>query len=367
MKKIVTIVGARPQFIKAAAFSRAWRADPARREVLVHTGQHYDENMSDIFFRELGIPAPDISLGIGSGDHGAQTGRMLEAIEAVLQRERPDALLVYGDTNSTLAGALAAAKLHIPVAHVEAGLRSFNREMPEEINRVLTDHVSDYLFVPTVTAAANLEREGLGGRSVHHVGDVMYDIALLAAPLAEKHSDVLDRLGLRPDGYVLATVHRAENTDEPRRLDAIVTALRDLSRAWPVVLPAHPRMRKVLAGSSLDLGGVTVVDPVGYLDMLTLTRNARAVATDSGGLQKEAYFHRVPCGTLRDETEWVELVECGWNHLLPPDSALGKGLRTLARQGREGLPAWEPLYGTGHAAEACVEILSWAGTEGPVR
>lgn len=359
MRPIVTIVGARPQFVKAAAFSRVWREETGGREILVHTGQHYDENMSDVFFRELRIPTPDITLGIGSGHHGDQTGRMLAAIEGVLLEHRPGAVLVYGDTNSTLAGALAAAKLHVPVAHVEAGLRSFNREMPEEVNRVLTDHVSDLLLVPTLAAAANLAREGLGGRGVHHVGDVMYDIALLAKPLAEEHSRYPDALGLAEGEYVLATVHRAENTDDPARLRAIFEAFVEVSRRCPVVLPVHPRTRKALAGSGLPLDGLRLLDPVGYLDMLQLTRSARLVVTDSGGLQKEAFFHRVPCVTLRNETEWVELVESGWNLLLPPDTPGGLASELLAQVDRDRsvLPDWTPLYGDGRAAQACAALL----------
>jgi UDP-GlcNAc3NAcA epimerase len=358
--KIVTVVGARPQFIKAAAVSRVLRSAPGVQEVLVHTGQHYDENMSEIFFRELEIPEPDYNLGIGSGSHGAQTGRMLEAIEEVLLREKPDWVLVYGDTNSTLAGALAAVKLHIPVAHVEAGLRSFNRRMPEEINRVLTDHAADLLFAPTEVAVRNLRREGIPAERIHLVGDVMYDVAQYYGQKAEQRSGILEQLGVEPRGYILATVHRAENTDDPRRLRAIVGSLLEISREVPVIFPVHPRTRKAIEGNGLwneSAGNLRMITPVGYLDMIMLEKHARLIATDSGGVQKEAFFYRVPCVTLREDTEWVELVELGWNRLVPPTSVgsvVASILDTLKspRRGTEGLP-----YGDGHAAEKIVEIL----------
>ena len=315
--KIVTIVGARPQFIKAAPVSRELRKQ--HTEVLVHTGQHYDENMSAVFFRELEIPEPDCNLGIGSGSHGQQTGAMLGGIEAVLIAEQPDWVLVYGDTNSTLAGALAAAKLHIKVAHVEAGLRSFNRRMPEEVNRVLTDHVSDMLFCPTQTAVKNLAREGLT-EGVHLVGDVMHEALLWAAERARTQSVILDRLVLMKKGFLLATVHRAENTDDPVRLRAIVEALVSLDD--PIVFPIHPRTRKALDRLEFPTlpSRVKVIEPVGYLDMVHLEQSARTIMTDSGGIQKEAYWLGVPCVTLRDETEWVETVESGWNVLVGADT-----------------------------------------------
>jgi len=330
--KIITVVGARPQFVKAAALSRLVRERYAGRiiEHIVHTGQHYDPNMSDIFFGELDIPKPTHHLGVGSGGHGAQTGRMLEKLEEVMLAERPDLVLVYGDTNSTLAGALAASKLHIPVAHVEAGLRSFNRCMPEEQNRVLTDHLSQYLFGPTTTAIANLQAEGLhegkqvktpSGRPlvVRNTGDIMFDAILHAQDRAARQSQILVQLGLTPKNYVLGTIHRAENTDDPGRLRAIFAGLGRLPIV--VVLALHPRTKK-----SLEKFGITpapsvrIIDPVGYLDMIQLERHAQAICTDSGGVQKEAYFLRVPCLTLRDETEWVETVADGWNHLCPPEA-----------------------------------------------
>jgi UDP-GlcNAc3NAcA epimerase len=357
--RIVTVVGARPQFIKAAAVSRAVAARTDVEELLVHTGQHYDENMSDIFFAELGIPRPAQHLGIGGGGHGQQTGRMLEAIEKVLLDLKPDWLLVYGDTNSTLAGALAAAKLHIRVAHVEAGLRSFNRRMPEELNRVLTDHAADLLFAPTTAAAAHLHAEGIPDTRVRLVGDVMYDAALIHGERSELQSRVLDDLGLKAGHYILATIHRAENTDDALRLRAIFEGLLSLAREMPVVLPLHPRTRGAVDRAGL-LGaveaGLRLVPPVGYLDMVRLERNARLIATDSGGVQKEAFFYRVPCVTLRDETEWVELVELGWNHLVAPTDApsVADGLRAglNAPAGIDAHP-----YGDGHSAEKILAAL----------
>jgi len=349
--KVVTVVGARPQFIKAAPVSRVLRR--VAHEVLIHTGQHYDRGMSAIFFEELDIPFPDVNLGVGSGPHGWQTGQMLIRIEEVLLAERPDRVLVYGDTNSTLAGALAAVKLHIPVAHVEAGLRSFNRQMPEEYNRVLTDHAADLLFCPTQTAVENLAREGIK-TGVHLVGDVMYDALLYNTALAQKRSNVLARLALTPGRYALATVHRPRNTDNPDRLQAILEALDEIGREFPVVLPAHPRTRKAMAGLGLRLGpGLRVVDPVGYLDMLVLERHACLILTDSGGVQKEAYFFGVPCLTLREETEWIETVEAGWNRLVGADRA------AIVRAAREFRPQGTPpsFFGDGHASERIVEIL----------
>lgn len=358
MPNVLSVVGARPQFVKAAAVSTVLRAAPGFSEVLVHTGQHYDDNMSDVFFRELSIPKADINLGIGSGTHGEQTGRMLAALEETIAARKPDWVLVYGDTNSTLAGALAAAKLRVQVAHVEAGLRSFNRAMPEEINRVVADHVADLLFAPTAAAVANLEREGLAGARVVRTGDVMYDAMQKYAQLAGERSRVLADLGLAPGRYLLATVHRAENTDDLARLRAIFEGLAAFSVRLPVVLPLHPRTRKRLAEAGFRApSGLRIVEPVGYLDMIQLERHARLVATDSGGVQKEAYFHRVPCVTLRGETEWVELVAAGWNQLLPPDTpqAVGQG---IAEALERTPPAWQPLYGDGRAAQAIVAALA---------
>jgi UDP-GlcNAc3NAcA epimerase len=322
--KVLTVVGARPQFIKAAMVSRELRKHENVSEILVHTGQHYDENMSDVFFEQLDIPIPDYSLGVGSDTQGAQTGRMLQAIEDVLIDENPYCVIVYGDTNSTLAGALAAVKLHIPVAHVEAGLRSFNRKMPEEINRIVTDHVSDVLFAPTETAVENLIREGFERNRVHLVGDVMYDAALFYAKRAEAKSTILRSLNLTSKAYILATVHRAENTDNINRLKCIFGALTRISEEMPVVLPLHPRTKTALQAAELletVAQSIQLVEPMGYLDMVLLEKNAALIATDSGGVQKEAFFHRVPCVTLRDETEWVELVNLGWNRVVAPTTA----------------------------------------------
>jgi UDP-GlcNAc3NAcA epimerase len=356
--KILSVVGARPQFVKAATVSRALRRARGMREVLVHTGQHYDRNLSGIFFRELDIPEPDVNLGIGSGGHGAQTGRMLEALERVIARERPACVMVYGDTNSTLAGALAAAKLRVPIAHVEAGLRSYNRAMPEELNRVVADHAADLLFAPTRAAVANLRREGIPAGRIVLTGDVMYDAALYYGGKAGRASRVLDELELRRDGYVLATVHRAENTDDRARLLALFEALRRLARDLPVVVPVHPRTRKALARAGWrGAGGLKLIEPVGYLDMVCLERSARLIATDSGGVQKEAYFYSVPCVTLRAETEWVELVAAGWNRLVPPTSAgrVHRALRAMVEGFRR--PPRPRLYGNGRAADAVVRHL----------
>ena len=355
--KILTIVGARPQFVKAAVVSRILRRTRGFREILVHTGQHYDDNMSGGFFKELDIPRPDYNLGVGSGGHGLQTGRMLGLIEEVLLKEKPDWVLVYGDTNSTLAGTLAAAKLHIPVAHVEAGLRSFNRRMPEEINRVMTDHASDLLFAPTVTAVANLTREGISGKSVALVGDVMFDAAKFYAARSAQTSRILKRLRRRKNGYALATIHRAENTDDLSRLKILLAGLARAAKDIPVVLPLHPRTRHVIRQAGLQIpGAVQTVEPVGYLDMIELERNAAVIVTDSGGVQKEAYFHRVPCVTLRDETEWTELVASGWNRLCPVKSPAQLAKQVIAAVGKRGRNV-NP-YGRGHAAEQIVKRLA---------
>jgi len=416
---IIHIVGARPQFIKMAVVSRAITVHNKEvtesdriEELIIHTGQHYDYGMSKVFFDELGIPRPDYNLGIGSGAHGAQTGRMLEAIEKVLVDEQPDWVLLYGDTNSTLAGALAAAKLHIPVAHVEAGLRSFNKEMPEEINRVLTDHTSDLLFCPTETAVENLRREGFTSiannghlvsdldsdlalnvnhelRTKNHepvvlnVGDVMYDSVLYNLKLAEKRSDILKRLHLfpnkpnephelnkpdKPMRYALATVHRASNTDNPERLRSIFQALNEIARSvMPVIIPLHPRTRKQLNALSNPTNSTNpmnptnsmnliIIDPVPYLDMLLLEKNAKLVLTDSGGVQKEAFILNVPCVTLREETEWVETVDAGLNALVGADRArLLEAVKRFSSQRPSDLQV-NP-YGDGHASERIVGIV----------
>jgi UDP-GlcNAc3NAcA epimerase len=339
--------------------SHEFRAKTRIREVLIHTGQHYDQMLSDVFFSDLGIPKPAYNLGVGSGPHGAQTGRMLESIEAVLIDERPDWVLVYGDTNSTLAGALAAVKLHLPVAHVEAGLRSFNRRMPEEINRVLADHLSELLFAPTATALKNLAREGIDGPRIKLVGDVMYDAALLYGVRARERSRILDTLNLPPQGYILATIHRPENTEDQNRLKAIVAALTAITRDYRVVFPLHPRTRNALEREGLMeilSAGVEVIPPVGFLDMLLLEMHAALIATDSGGVQKEAFFYKVPCVTLRDETEWIELLESNWNHLLPPLTGTELAPAILARVGTHG--AEISPFGDGCSAQKICDSLA---------
>jgi UDP-GlcNAc3NAcA epimerase len=358
MKKIITVLGARPQFIKASVVSHAMRQSDQLKEVLIHTGQHFDANMSDVFFEELGMQKPDYFLDIHGGGHGAMTGRMLEQVEKVLLAEMPDVVLVYGDTNSTLAGALAAAKLHIPVAHVEAGLRSFNMAMPEEVNRILTDRISRWMFTPTVAASAHLEREGVPAIQIEEVGDVMFDVALHHGSRVDASGRVLALLGLAPGSYVLATVHRAENTDDPQRLLAIVEGLQAVAQRMPVVWPLHPRTRGVLQRIRRLEGlspNVHLIDPVRYLDMVQLEKYAAVIATDSGGVQKEAFFYRVPCVTLRDETEWVELVDSGWNRLVTPssvDAVFGAIVAAIGTTGK----AVEP-YGKGNAAQKIVNIL----------
>lgn len=349
--KIVTIVGARPQFIKAAPVSRALRVN--NTEILVNTGQHYDRDMAGIFFDELGIPAPDHNLAVGSAGHGVQTGLMLAAIESLLLDERPDAVLVYGDTNSTLAGALAAAKLAVPVAHVEAGLRSFRKSMPEEINRVLTDHLSTWLFAPSAAAKLRLEREGIDN-GVHVVGDVMYDAILSFAGRLRRVSPYPDALGLREKEYILCTIHRAENTDDPSRLASLFETLGRLPAG--VVLPLHPRTKKKLAEFGIVPGkNVVLTPPVGYADMLRLQQAASCVLTDSGGVQKEAYYLEVPCVTLREETEWTETVDAGWNTLAGADAAL---ILSAVERAGGSLPPHPALYGSGDASRLIGGILS---------
>lgn len=355
--RIVTVVGARPQFVKAAVVSRALAKIPGVNEMLVHTGQHFDRNMSDVFFSELEIRHPDYNLGIAGGRHGSQTGRMLAGIEELLIAERPDWVLVFGDTNSTLAGALAAAKLHIPIAHVEAGLRSFNRRMPEEVNRVLTDHVADLLLAPTAVAVDNLRKEGIAPNKVHMVGDVMLDAASYYGARAERTSRIMERLTIRPGDYVLATIHRAENTDDRASLSAILNGLANVAATTPVLLPLHPRTSAAIDREGLRevAARLTIIEPVGYLDMIMLERNAALIATDSGGVQKEAYFYGVPCVTLRRETEWVELIAAGWNRLAPPTSAAAVADVITAARGTTGDEG--RLYGDGSAADAIVRLL----------
>jgi UDP-GlcNAc3NAcA epimerase len=357
MKKILTVLGARPQFIKASVVSKAIHHANIH-ETVVHTGQHFDANMSDVFFLELGMTPPAYHLNIHGGSHGEMTGRMLIEVERIMKEVKPDIVLVYGDTNSTLAGALAAAKLHIPIAHVEAGLRSFNMRMPEEINRILTDRVSGWLFTPTESARNHLLREGFDDSSIITVGDVMYDVALCHGPKSDDASKILMKLGLMRGEYALATVHRAENTDDLERLSAVVGALRILADTLPVVWPLHPRTRDILARHPAlqeQASQLRLIDPVGYLDIVQLERGAALIATDSGGVQKEAFFHRIPCVTLRDETEWIELVEAGWNRLAPPTTADEVASVLKASLGSSGLEVHP--YGQGDAAKKIVQCL----------
>jgi len=349
VKTIMSIVGARPQFIKSAPVSRALSS--RFREVLVHTGQHYDYGMSEIFFKEMEMRSPDFNLGVGGGSHGEQTGRMLIELEKAVNEVNPDCILVYGDTNSTLTGALVAAKAGIPLAHVEAGLRSFNRTMPEEVNRVLTDHVSNFLFCPTDTAIENLAKEGVF-KGVYRVGDVMYDALLHNVTIARKRSQVLERLGLKKGAYALATVHRAANTDDPQRMKSILGALSALSAQ--VIFPVHPRTQKMIREWGLmGTSNVSFIEPQGYFDILILQENAHCILTDSGGMQKEAYLLGVRCITLREETEWVETVSSGWNKLVGVDrEAIHTAFETWHPQGQR-----PPLYGDGHSAEQICDIL----------
>jgi len=361
--KIITVIGARPQIIKAAAVSRALIRDyedrnPEIREIIVHTGQHYDYNMSQAFFDCLEIQKPDYNLNVGSGHHGQMTAAMLAKIEDVLMKEKPDWVLVYGDTNSSLAGALAASKLHIPVAHVEAGLRSFNRHMPEEINRVLTDHVSKLLFAPTGTAVNNLAKEGILS-GVIKVGDVMLDNYLIFKPMALQTSRILEQLGVISKHYCLATIHRQENTDDAAKLSGIFQALNEISRQfYPIILPLHPRTLKALEKNGLSndaLSNLLLIEPVDYFDMICLQMNASVILTDSGGIQKEAYFAGVPCVTLRDETEWIETVEAGVNYLCGADTTLI--LEAYSKACQTEVNMLDGLYGDGSASTSIIRAL----------
>jgi UDP-GlcNAc3NAcA epimerase len=341
--------------VKAAVVSRAIASQSGLSEKIVHTGQHFDANMSSVFFDELGIPAPAFHLGIGGGTHGQNTGRMIEALEQVMFEQKPSIVLVFGDTDSTLAASLAASKLHIPVAHVEAGLRSFNRRMPEEINRVLCDHVSDLLFTPTKVATDNLSAEGLSDRRVINVGDVMFDAVKLFRPIAEERSNIIEELGLEPGNYVLATLHRQETTDSADLLRGVLSGLGEGNLT---VLPLHPRTRRRIAEHGLQLPPrIKVIDPVGYLDMMLLEANAKLIATDSGGVQKEAFFHGVPCITMREETEWVELLDIGANILV----GTGRDAIAAALNGAHVRPAHINLYGDGDASsKIAVALAAWA-------
>jgi UDP-GlcNAc3NAcA epimerase len=356
MKKIITIVGARPQFIKAAIVSRAFQ-NTGLKEIIVHTGQHFDTNMSDIFFEEMQIPRPDYNLEINNLQHGAMTGRMIEGIEKVLLKESPDLVLVYGDTNSTLAGALAAKKLNIKVAHVEAGLRSFNPAMPEEINRILTDRISDILFCPTATSVKNLKKEGFDafGSRILQVGDVMYDAALYYEKLSDQKSTIMDDLKIHDEKYIVCTIHRQENTDNKASLSSIVDALNTLNQTIKVIIPLHPRTRHIIKTQSIKTNFHTI-DPVGYFDMIQLIRHSHLVMTDSGGLQKEAYFYGKYCITVRDQTEWTELVENGYNFLTGANKEkIISVCMTLMKQ--KPIDFSLQLYGDGKASLKITDVL----------
>jgi len=356
--KLLTVVGARPQFVKAAVVSRAIKqfntenmGQTSIQEIICHTGQHYDANMSDVFFDEMQIPKPDYNLGIGGGSHGAMTGQQLEKIEQVLKKEKPDVVLVYGDTNSTLAGALAASKLHIPVVHIEAGLRSYNRKMPEEINRVLTDHISENLFAPTEVSLNNLLKEGVSDSKIHVVGDVMYDAVIFYKDKARKPV-WFEGLSVVQGEFVLCTIHRAENTEDTDRLASIFKGLQRSN--LPVILPLHPRTKACLVELKLELGNIHIVDPVGYLEMVWLESHCHLVATDSGGVQKEAFFHKKPCVTMRDETEWVELVRAGVNRLVgASEEKIVDAINSDNWGGIQG-----DFYGDGNTAERIIGVIS---------
>jgi UDP-GlcNAc3NAcA epimerase len=357
LKKIATIIGARPQFIKAAAVSRIIQKNEDMREIIIHTGQHFDHNMSSLFFQEMNIPIPDYNLEVNNLTHGAMTGRMIEKIEEVLLVERPDWVMVYGDTNSTLAGALAAAKLDIRIAHVEAGLRSFNMKMPEEINRILTDRISNVLFCPTENAVQNLHKEGFTEFNcrIHQVGDVMYDAALYYGAMSAQRSDILRRLELTTGKYILCTIHRQENTDNRENLKSIIAALNEINHDLPVILPLHPRTKKILDQHQI-VTEFDPIEPVGYFDILELMKNCKLVMTDSGGMQKEAYFFEKYCITLRKETEWLELVNHGYNFLASSDP-----LKILSLykdiMARNVMQQKTSLYGNGDASVKIVELL----------
>ncbi len=355
--KVVTVVGARPQFIKAAPLSLALRAIPGVEERLLHTGQHYDPEMSEVFFEQMGIPRPDYRLDVGSGTHGRQTAAALAGIEEVLLAERPDRVVVFGDTNTTLAGALAAVKLHLPLAHVEAGMRSFNRRMPEEVNRVVTDHVADLHFCASDTAVRNLAAEGVT-RGVHRVGDILADCVRVFGEAADARVDVAGRFGVARGRFALMTCHRAENTDDREALARILAAVSRVAERLPVVFPAHPRVRAAMEG--LPVGeAVRVTPPVGYLEMLALERSAVVILTDSGGVQKEALYARVPCVTLREETEWVETVEAGWNVLAGTDEdRIVRAVEAFLATDPSRLPDTTGLYGDGHTAERIAAVLA---------
>lgn len=362
----MTILGARPQFIKAAALSKAIAEHPEWTEVVLHTGQHFDKNMSEVFFEQLEMSEPNYNLGINSMTHGAMTGHMMIDVEKIVLEEQPDVVVVYGDTNSTIAGALVASKLHIPIGHVEAGLRAFDKRIPEEVNRVVTDHISDLLFAPTDTAVQNLRKEGIAEELIYQTGDIMLDTIMLFRDKARKVSRIIDDLDVSRGDFILTTIHRQSNTDDEAKLKEIFSVLEDVARTKPVVLPMHPRTASRIKKFGIELNHITVIEPVGYLDMVALLDGAELVITDSGGLQKEAFFCRTPCLTVRDQTEWIELVQAGWNVLSGVEglrSELNRILDSGVQHGKDVHP-----YGDGKAAHRMLEILTdkYARTESPV-
>jgi len=358
MKKILTVIGARPQFIKAAPVSKILKKQNRIKEIMVHTGQHYHDNMSKIFFEELEIAEPKYNLEIGSGTHAYQTGEMLKRLESVVISEKPDLVLIYGDTNSTLAGALVSSKLHIPIAHVESGLRSFNRRMPEEINRVIADHLSSMLFCPTKTAIENLRKEGIT-KNVYFIGDVMYDVAIMFKNKAQQQSKIISKLNLKSKNYILVTIHRAENTDDKKRLLEILKSLEYISQKFEIIFPIHPRTKKMINFYDFDkfLKNIKIIEPAGFLDMICLENNAMLILTDSGGVQKEAYFHKVPCVTLREETEWIETIKANWNFVVKDikQEKILKAIKVMLdnNQKRNNISD----YGKGEASKMIVEKI----------
>ncbi len=356
--KIVTVVGTRPQLVKASALTGKWIEHPGVQEILVDTGQHFDKNMSKIFYEELNLPYPHYFLDVHGGSHGAQTAHMLERIEQVLQKEEPEAVIVYGDTNSTLAGALAAVKLSIPVFHIEAGLRSGNMRMPEEVNRKIVDHISDMLFVPSQKAACNLKMEGIDQSKVHSVGDIMYDVALYHEQRANNQSKILEKLTLTEGHYILMTVHRAANADNRQTISTLYEAAAELGKTIPVVWIMHPRTKKTFSVLSLQMEqeGLRIIEPIGYLDMVKMEKNAKLIMTDSGGVQKEAYFHGVPCVILRPETEWVELVEKGYS-LLCPTIVVPEITRQAQNAMNTTISKNEFIYGDGHTVDRIINLI----------
>ncbi len=360
MIKILTIVGARPQFIKVAPVSIEF-AKKNVQEIILHTGQHFDKGMSDIFFDEMDLPIPKYNLEIGGGTHGRNTGQMLEKIEDVLFKEKPDAVLVYGDTNSTLAGALAASKLHIPVLHVEAGIRSFNRKMPEEINRLITDHIAEICFAPTNNAVINLKNEGIESKKIIMTDDVMADATRIYGEISNKNSSIINKLNLKGKSFILATIHREENTDKKEILESIFSAFNNVlkNKNLEIVLPLHPRTEKAIQKNNLDflLKDIKCINPIGFLDMISLEKHASLIVTDSGGVQKEAFFNNTKCITVRTETEWVELVECGWNSLVEPSNTEELYLEIIKNLNQKSILTKPELYGRGYAAKEIANYI----------